>query len=177
MRVAPAEFAVVWRDVVAEEGPSGAAEAVCGPAFVGTSATLVTVLLWTAWVARALATCDGPGVVEGESALLLEVAVRRAVFVLVLGVVFAATVVGRGWPVVGACSAPVAVSRRVAVLVGESSPVVATSVAAAAVVSTRVADGVLGAAFALRVSVGVWFGFAVAAGAFWPVVRVMREAT
>ena len=45
VRVAPAAFAAVWREVVAEDGPSGALAAVCGPALVGTSDTLVTTLL------------------------------------------------------------------------------------------------------------------------------------
>lgn len=64
---------------------------------LGTSATLVTVLLCTACVARAFATCEGPGVVEGVSVALLAVDERRAVLLLVVGVVvFAATVAGRG---------------------------------------------------------------------------------
>lgn len=47
VRVAPAALAVVWREVVAEDGPSGALAAVWGPALDGTSETLVTTLLCT----------------------------------------------------------------------------------------------------------------------------------
>jgi len=109
---------------------------------------------------------------------LLELFARREVVSVVLGaVVFAATVVGRGWPEVGACCAAAVAVRCVAVLAGEMSPVVATCVVAAAVDSMRVTFGTLGAAVALRVSVGVCVGLVVAVGALWPCVRVMREAT
>jgi hypothetical protein len=55
VRVAPAVFAVICRDTIADEGPSAAVEEGCGPAFVGTSATLVTVLLRTGCVEREFA--------------------------------------------------------------------------------------------------------------------------
>jgi hypothetical protein len=95
VRVAPAALAVVWREVVADDGPRGAEAAVCGPAFVGTSETLVTVLLWTACVERD-ATVAEPGLAAGASAALLGVVVRRGLFVAEGLVLFVATVVGRG---------------------------------------------------------------------------------
>ena len=63
-----------------------------------------------------------------------------------------------------------------AVLVGERSLLLATCDGAAAEVATRVAAGTLGALLVLRVSVGACVGWAVAVGALWPVVRVIREA-
>jgi hypothetical protein len=71
---------------------------------VGTSATFVTALLWTACVERVVAICEGPAFVEGESALFCAFVERRALLALAVGVVvFAAIVAGRGWPLVGAC--------------------------------------------------------------------------
>ena len=178
VRVAPAELGVICRETVAEEGPSAADEDVCGPAFAGTSATVVTVLLRTGCVLREAAICVVPGVTAGASDGLFESFARRALVATGDEVcVFAATVVGRGAPVAGACCAAATAVRCVAVLVGDSSPEVATWVAAAAVVSTLVAEGTLGALLALRVSDGVCVGLGVAVGADWPAVRVIREAT
>jgi hypothetical protein len=117
-----------------------------------------------------------PGEVAGASAGLLASAERRAV----LGegaAVFAATVAGRGVPCAGACCSAAVAERCVAVLAGDSSPVVATCVLAAGAVSTRVAAAMLGALLVLRVIDGAAVGFAVAVGANCPVCRVMREAT
>jgi hypothetical protein len=105
--------------------------------------------------------------------VLVGVDVRRGLGVAVGFGLVVATVVGRGWPVVGACCSAAVVARWVAV---ERSLWLATCVGAAAAAATRVADGVLGAFVALRVRVGVWAGWAVTVGEVCPVVRVIREA-
>ena len=92
VRVAPAALAAVWREVEAEEGPSGAFAAVCGPALVGTSATFVTVLLFTDCVERE-ATADEPGLVEGASFELVGVVERRGLLVAVGFALFVVAIV------------------------------------------------------------------------------------
>jgi hypothetical protein len=133
VREAAGLLAAVCRAIVDDDGPGFAAAAVCGPALVGTSPTVVTALATAVCVLRLAV---GVGLLlaatAGESLAALPLVARR-VGVVVEGVVAAeATCAALGSPAEGAACGVAAVCRRVAVLVGDTSAADVLAVVAAA---------------------------------------------
>ena len=121
-----------WRETAVAAGPGESSLAVRGPVLACTSLTLVTTLATAGVVLRVvLAVAFGDWLTTGESAEESAEARRTGVAEFEGFVALEATSLGRGCPVAVAACAAVSVCRRVAVLVGESSPGVADVVAAA----------------------------------------------
>ena len=134
MRVALALVAAVCREMEADDGPGFAVAAVCGPAFVGTSPTVVRALATACCVLRLfVGVALGLTAIVGESLVALPVVARRIGVAVAEAVVAAEAIwAARGSPLAGAAWELTDVCLRVAMLVG------ATSVAAvrAVVVAT-----------------------------------------
>jgi hypothetical protein len=160
--------------MAADDGDAVALAAALGPVLVGTSPTRVTTFATADCVLRVIA---GDGAPDSAGALVLALpVVARLRTGLALGEAVEATACGRGSPADGAARGLAAATRRVAVLVGESSPDVLAVAVAAGASAARDTAGKLGTLAVCRVSVGVAVGAAVAAGLGWPSRRAIRAA-
>jgi hypothetical protein len=148
VREAAGLSAAVCRATVEGDGPGLATAAVCGPALVGTSPTVVTALATAVCVLRlAVGVALLLEATVGESLAALPVVARRIGVAVADGVVAAEAIcAGRGSPAEGAACGAGAVCLRVAVLVGETSVAAVLAVVAAAGASAaRATFGRLGA--------------------------------
>ncbi len=179
VRVAPLALGAVCRDMAAVEGPGLAVPAVCGPALAGTSPTVVTTFVTALAVLRlAVATAPALGATTGASIGAEPAAAERRTSVGVVGdcVAVEATCDGDGSPLAGAAVALSFACRRMAVLLGETSP--ARLVATTAPAADSAVAAVLGKLGApeRRVSVGAAVGLVEAVGPSRPSERAIAMA-